>query len=630
MQYFAKTMAGLGFIKPFPSPGYTVWENWREYYLDVCEAFMWTEEEVKRYLPGKLCGWALEALNYLPHEFWKSDQKKHRAWTLQETLYFFDLSLSNFPTMYEDAFDRYLIEKEKYEKTVLQCEIERPVFQSDVVDRKKLESKEVTQKIETKVEKVSADAIVKPVMTRKPANIHSTKCSSDIKAVDFGQNAVLDEKPKVGNERQRSTPWWTDSLCVVETAADSNYIGGSQHCDSNGEIEDQKENAVDDNRQNENEDSNIGGSGDTIQEGETVFGASHQQLAPAFFKMLENRRVDAKIAVADESVTDDAFENSTAEDLMMTNATVDGQDESAVGSRDVASGLVQMKTEEPDYSEGKTLLERGNEITAGRIQESCLDIGEQNWPLGRERKKNSPLNAEPQLLHFASDGILQSEQGVQSAIEQSLMVVQSKVSSAEEVNFGESSNSELECEVLHFQKGKFHDDKFLSLSKASDLHLKFPIVGEVACAFDIEEDVVAKHLESSYPKQHNEREQSSYFEVKKAIGNDQKHLLMCLSGREEIVQCRRELSCSSSTNLLRANDDHRSAELDYPELCKLLFGKQRVSRKEKWNKLKLEYQSNRLVWRKRKKRLKNETGGGHPFKHQRNKEELSKDAKLRW
>ena len=47
-------------------------------------SFGWTEEEVKRYLPEKLCGWALDALNYLPREFLKSDQK-HRAWTLQET-----------------------------------------------------------------------------------------------------------------------------------------------------------------------------------------------------------------------------------------------------------------------------------------------------------------------------------------------------------------------------------------------------------------------------------------------------------------------------------------------------------------------------------------------------------------
>ena len=157
---------------------------------------------------------------------------------------------------------------------------------------------------------------------------------------------MLDEKPKVGNRRQRSSLRWANSLSVVETAADSIYIGGSQNCDCNGEMEDQKENAIEDNRQNENEDSSIGGSSDTIQEGETVFRASHQQLAPAFFKMLENRRVDAEIAVADESVTDDVFENSTAEDLVMSNAIVDGKEQSAVGSRDVASGFVQMKLEE--------------------------------------------------------------------------------------------------------------------------------------------------------------------------------------------------------------------------------------------------------------------------------------------
>ena len=96
----------------------------------------------------------------------------------------------------------------------------------------------------------------------------------------------------------------------------------------------------------------IGGSGDTMQEGETVFEASRQQLAPAFFKMLENRRVDAEIAVADESVTDDVFDNSTSEDLMMSSAIVDGKVKSAVGSHDVASGLVQMKLEEAYYSQG--------------------------------------------------------------------------------------------------------------------------------------------------------------------------------------------------------------------------------------------------------------------------------------
>ena len=385
----------------------------------------------------------------------------------------------------------------------------------------------------------------------------------------------------------------------METAADSNYIVGSQNCDSNGEIEDQKENAVDDNRKNENEDSNIGGSGDSIQEGETVFGTSRQQLVPATLKLLEN--ADAEFAVADESVTDDVFENSTAEELVMSNATVDGQDESAVGSRDVTSCLVHIKLEEPDYSERETWLKRENEITAGRILESFLDIGDQDWPLGRECKKNGPLNSEPQLLHSSSNGILQSEQVVQSAIEQSLMVGQSKVSSAEEINFGESSNSELECEVLHIQKGKFHDDKLLSFSKASDLELKLPNDGETACAFDIGEDVVAVLLGSSYPKQDKERVQSLDFEVKKAIGIDRNQLSMCLSGREEIFQYTLELSCSSSTNLLRASDDHRSAELDYPELYKLLIGKQSVSRKKKRNKLKLEYHSNRLVWRKRKK-----------------------------
>ena len=67
-----------------------------------------------------------------------------------------------------------------------------------------------------------------------------------------------------------------------------------------------------------------------------------------------------------------------------------------------------------------------------------------------------------------------------------------------------------------------------------------------------------------------------------------------------------------------------------PSCASCYLENKRVSRKEIWNKLKLEYQSNRVVWRKRKKNLKNETGGGHPFKHRRKKEEFSKNAELRW
>ena len=132
-----------------------------------------------------------------------------------------------------------------------------------------------------------------------------------------------------------------------------------------------------------------------------------------------------------------------------------------------------------------------------------MDIGEQDWPLGRECKKNSPFNSEPQLLHSASNGILQSEQILHSAIGQSLMLGQRKVSTAEEVNF--------------------HDDMFLSLSKASDLELKLPNDGK---------DVVALLLGSSYPKQDNEREQSWDFEVKKAKGIDRNQFSMCFSGRK--------------------------------------------------------------------------------------------------
>ena len=66
------------------------------------------------------------------------------------------------------------------------------------------------------------------------------------------------------------------------------------------------------------------------------------------------------------------------------------------------------------------------------------------------------------------------------------------------------------------------------------------------------------------------------------------------------------MSCSSSPIFLRARDDQRSLDLEYPELSSRLFiGNQNVSRKEKWNKLNLEYQLFKGVWPKRRKGLKN-------------------------
>ena len=236
---FWKTMAGFGSIKRFPSPGYEVWEDWREYYLDNCEVFMWTEEEAKRYLPEKLFDWALDSLNYLPHKFWKSHQK-YRIWTLLEALYFFDLRLSNNPQFYEDAFERYLIEKEEYEEAVLQCEIDRPVFQGDVVDGEELQRQERTPISDKKKDvQVKTDIIVKSVMTKKPAKISSTKRWSAIKAVGFGVKAVLEENLKFRDKTKRSFSKLVDSLSGVETVADSNVIGGNRTFNFYGEMEEQ-------------------------------------------------------------------------------------------------------------------------------------------------------------------------------------------------------------------------------------------------------------------------------------------------------------------------------------------------------------------------------------------------------
>ena len=158
--------------------------------------------------------------------------------------------------------------------------------------------------------------------------------------------------------------------------------------------------------------------------------------------------------------------------------------------------------------------------------------------------------------------------------------------------------------------------------RASDLELKIPIEGGNASPFDFGENVVAVHFESSYSKQGHEQMQSSDFEVEKTIGTDLNQRSMRLTGQQEVIKYRREVSYGSFRNLLREIDDQRSVDLDYPELCGLF------SRKEKWNRLNLKNQLSMGVFFKRKKKSKNENGGGHPFKHRRKKEALTKSVKL--
>ena len=70
-----------------------------------------------------------------------------------------------------------------------------------------------------------------------------------------------------------------------------------------------------------------------MQESESGFVTSRQKLAPAIFKMVENRSFDAEQVAGDESVTYD--DHSTAEELVMSNVLAGGQDGCRVCSRDV-------------------------------------------------------------------------------------------------------------------------------------------------------------------------------------------------------------------------------------------------------------------------------------------------------
>ena len=95
-------------VKRFPSPGYEVWEDWREHYLSNGMKLGWTEEEMMNWLPTKLCGWALNAVSDLKRSYWWSTPWK-QAWTLTETLYQFDIRLSDNPLFYEQSHN-FLLE----------------------------------------------------------------------------------------------------------------------------------------------------------------------------------------------------------------------------------------------------------------------------------------------------------------------------------------------------------------------------------------------------------------------------------------------------------------------------------------------------------------------------------------
>ena len=100
-------MFGYQLVKRFPSPGYEIWEDWREHYLSTGMKLGWTEEELMKWLPTKLCGWALNAVSDLPRGYWRSTPAK-QAWTLTETLYQFDIRLSDNPLFYEQSYNLFI------------------------------------------------------------------------------------------------------------------------------------------------------------------------------------------------------------------------------------------------------------------------------------------------------------------------------------------------------------------------------------------------------------------------------------------------------------------------------------------------------------------------------------------
>ena len=100
-------MFGYQLVKCFHSPGYEVWEDWREPYLSIGMKLGLTEEEMMKWLLTKLFEWALNAVSGLPRDYWRSTPGK-QAWTVTETLYQFDIRLSDNPLFYERSYNLFV------------------------------------------------------------------------------------------------------------------------------------------------------------------------------------------------------------------------------------------------------------------------------------------------------------------------------------------------------------------------------------------------------------------------------------------------------------------------------------------------------------------------------------------
>ena len=99
-------MFGYHLVKRFLSPSYEFWEDWREHYLSTAMKLGWTEE-IMKWLPTKLCGWALKAVSDFPRDYWRSTLEK-QARTLTETLYHIDIGLSDNPLFYERSYNFFI------------------------------------------------------------------------------------------------------------------------------------------------------------------------------------------------------------------------------------------------------------------------------------------------------------------------------------------------------------------------------------------------------------------------------------------------------------------------------------------------------------------------------------------
>ena len=98
-------MVEFGLMKRVAPPGCEIFEDWRLFFSDAFEIFIWTQEELKRICQRIFVVGYVTLLTYLAQVFCKSNLSK-LCFDFSGAVVIFDVTPFNFPQTYEEDYER--------------------------------------------------------------------------------------------------------------------------------------------------------------------------------------------------------------------------------------------------------------------------------------------------------------------------------------------------------------------------------------------------------------------------------------------------------------------------------------------------------------------------------------------